>query len=55
MQQELLPNIMRDFKKFTSKELIKTIKRINESRKDWMLSLFSEATCHLKMVNHYNV
>ena len=33
---------MRDFKKFTSKERIKTIERINESRKRWVLELFSE-------------
>ena len=38
-RKDPLPDIMRDFKKFTSKELVKTIKGINESRKDWMLDL----------------
>ncbi|MFM8739046.1 MAG: REP-associated tyrosine transposase [Cytophagales bacterium] len=53
--KEPLPNIMRDFKKFTSKELIKTIERINESRKGWMLELFSEVADHLKRVSQYKV
>jgi hypothetical protein len=33
-------NILRDFKKFTSKTLIAAIKEIPESRRDWMLNLF---------------
>ncbi|WP_199562675.1 REP-associated tyrosine transposase [Pedobacter chinensis] len=37
-----LSDIMRDFKKFTSKKIIKTIKEINESR-DWLLDKFSFA------------
>jgi REP element-mobilizing transposase RayT len=44
---EKLSDIMRDFKKFTAKELIKTIERINESRKDWILELFGEVADHL--------
>jgi putative transposase len=54
-QQDPLPNIMRDFKKFTFKELIKTIERINESRKGWILGLFSEVADHLKRVSGYKV
>ena len=54
-KQERLSDIMRDFKKFTSKELIKTIERINESRKDWILELFSEVAEHLKRVSNYKV
>lgn len=46
---------MRDFKKFASKEIIKTIERINESRKGWMLELFSEVADHLERVSHYKV
>ncbi len=38
---ESLPNIMRDFKRHTSKELIKEVKFINESRREWMLSKFA--------------
>jgi REP element-mobilizing transposase RayT len=54
-RQDPLPNVLRDFKKFTSKELIKTIERINESRKDWMLALFSEVADHLNRVSGHKV
>lgn len=37
-----LSDIMRDFKKFTSKKVILTIQRINESR-DWMMDKFEFA------------
>ena len=33
-------NIVRDFKKFTSKEIIKRIKEIGESRRVWLLNKF---------------
>jgi REP element-mobilizing transposase RayT len=36
-----LQNIIRDFKKFTSKELIVAINDTNESRREWMLNKFS--------------
>lgn len=40
----LLQDIIRDLKKHTSKVMIKTISdNANESRKDWMLELFSRA------------
>ena len=32
-----LSEVMRDFKKFTSKEIVASIPEINESRKDWLL------------------
>ena len=54
-KQEKLSDIMRDFKKFTAKELIKTMERINESRKDWILELFGEVADHLKRVSNYKV
>jgi putative transposase len=54
-KQEKLSDIMRDFKKFTSKELIKTIDRINESRKGWILEMFREVADHLKRVSNYKV
>lgn len=54
-KQEKLSDIMRDFKKFTSKELIKTIERINESRRGWILELFGEVADHLKRVRNYKV
>ncbi|MGB1247389.1 MAG: transposase, partial [Chitinophagales bacterium] len=37
----LLQDIIRDFKKFTSKEMIIAIKEGIESRKEWMLNKFS--------------
>jgi putative transposase len=54
-RQEPLPNIVRDFKKFTSKELVKTIERINESRKEWVLEMFGQVADHLKRVSNYKV
>lgn len=50
-----LANIMRDFKKFTSKEIIRKIKEEPESRKEWMLELFSKACGHLKRNQEYKV
>lgn len=41
--QITLPDIMRDFKKHTSKALVKTIAEINESRSDWLMSAFEFA------------
>ena len=39
-----LSDVLRDFKKFTSKEIIKAIKENkSESRRDWMLGIFSQA------------
>ena len=54
-RKEPLPDIMHDFKKFTSKELVRTIESINESRKEWILELFSEVADHLKRVSGYKV
>lgn len=39
-----IPGIMRDFKKYTSKQLIERIRENpSESRKEWMLNMFSYA------------
>jgi REP element-mobilizing transposase RayT len=38
-----LSDILRDFKKFTSKALIKEILNETESRRDWMLDYFTKA------------
>ena len=35
-----ISDIMRDFKKFTSKKIVSTIQEINESRREWMLDRF---------------
>jgi REP element-mobilizing transposase RayT len=36
-----LSDVLRDFKKFTSKKMATIVQDINESRKDWMLHQFS--------------
>jgi REP element-mobilizing transposase RayT len=38
-----LSDIMRDFKKFTSKKIVRSISEITESRKDWLLRHFAYA------------
>ncbi len=40
----LMPNIMRDFKKFTSKKIIEAILlNEHESRKEWMIAIFKSS------------
>jgi putative transposase len=46
---------LRDFKKFTSREIIKFIKNGNESRREWLLELFSTACAHLRREQQYKV
>lgn len=43
-----LEDTVRDFKKFTSKELINAIKEYPESRREWLLSKFSFAAGRTK-------
>jgi len=50
-----LSDILRDFKKFTSKDLIRTIKEIPESRRDWLLNLFWYAGKNDKKIKYYKV
>jgi putative transposase len=50
-----LSDILRDFKKFTAKVIIDVITRTNESRKGWVLKIFSEATYHLRRNKNYKV
>ncbi|WP_299124382.1 transposase [uncultured Tenacibaculum sp.] len=52
---KVLPDIIRDFKKYTSKKIITTIKEEAESRREWMLSYFKEACSHLKRKQEYKV
>ena len=54
-EQAPLPAIMRDFKKFTSKALIKAIDQQGESRREWMLKLFEEEADSLRRVVNYKV
>ena len=50
-----LSDIMRDFKKFTTKEIVNVIGRIHESRKAWMLEMFSDVADGLKRVKDYKM
>ena len=50
-----LSGTLRDFKKFTAKQLIKTIDVPSESRCGWMLPLFSEVADGLRRVTWYKV
>lgn len=51
----LLSDVLRDFKKHTSKLLIKTIEEVPESRREWLLAAFSKAGKGLKRVKAYKV
>jgi len=50
-----LSEIMRDFKKYTSKKIIKTIQDVPESRRDWILKYFEAACDKLKRDQKYKV
>ena len=51
----ILSDVIRDFKKFTSKKIITTIIEEPESRREWLLDYFSKATEHLKRDQQYKV
>ncbi len=51
----VLSDIIRDFKKFTSKKIIDTIINYPESRREWMLDYFKNACSHLKRKQQYKV
>jgi putative transposase len=44
---------MRDFKKFTSKQIVETISEIAESRKDWLLRHFAYASKYNPKIKNY--
>lgn len=50
-----LSDILRDFKKFTSKAIIDAIKIVPESRRDWMLNIFWYAGKNNKKIKNYKV
>lgn len=54
-EKEKLSDILRDFKKFTSKEIVKTIELINESRRRWLLKSFIRAGQDLKRITNFKV
>ncbi len=50
-----IQEIIRDFKKYTSKELIKAIKETGESRREWLLNKFENAAERIKRGANYKV
>ncbi len=54
-EQPALSDIMRDFKKFTSKKIVETIQLINESRKEWLLDKFEFAGRYNSKIKDYKV
>ncbi len=50
-----LPDIMRDFKKYTAKKIIAELELINESRKEWLLRGFINAGKELKRIKQHKV
>lgn len=51
----LLSDVMRDFKKFTSKKIVDAVKDEPESRREWLLPHFQKACEHLKREQGYKV
>lgn len=51
----ILSDVIRDFKKFTSKKITQTIITELESRREWMLDYFEKACEHLKRNQQYKV
>jgi len=52
---KILSDIIRDFKKYTSKSIINIIESQPESRREWMLKYFQDACAHLKREQQYKV
>ncbi|RVU01703.1 transposase [Mucilaginibacter limnophilus] len=54
-QPARLPDIIRDFKKHTNKQIIKLINEENESRRDWMLYRFKYHAEYNNRIQDYKV
>ena len=50
-----LADVIRDFKKYTSKTLIKAIQEVPESRRDWLLHKFQFAAHNTGRADNYKV
>lgn len=50
---DTLSDVMRDFKKFTSKRIVKSITEIAESRRDWLLRHFEYAGKYNPKIKNY--
>ncbi|MEO9474334.1 MAG: transposase [Cyclobacteriaceae bacterium] len=54
-ESELLENIMRDLKKFTSKRMIEEMIQTNDGRREWMLKKFEFAAKRVRKGVNYKV
>jgi glutamate synthase domain-containing protein 3 len=50
-----LSDILRDFKKYTSKKLVRPIEDEPESRREWLLPLLKKYCAHLKREQEYKL
>jgi putative transposase len=53
VREQNLSEILRDFKKFTAKAIIKQIQEDPESRSEWMLKYFEEKGKNLNRIKNY--
>ncbi len=54
-KEEGISAFLRDFKKFTSKAIVKIVKEEPESQREWILRKFKDACKHLKRKQQYKV
>ena len=54
-ENESIPDIMRDFKTFTSKALLKEIQSAKESRRKWLLNKFKQEANRRKRGQNYKL
>jgi REP-associated tyrosine transposase len=50
-----LSEIIRDFKKFTTKAILREMDLINESRKEWLKKAFENAGKNIKRITHFKL
>jgi REP element-mobilizing transposase RayT len=55
INSESMSVFLRDFKKFTSKAIVKLVKEEPESSREWILQQFKDACKHLKREQQYKV
>jgi hypothetical protein len=51
--KQILPEILRDLKKYTAKAIIQQIEDEPESRKEWLLARFKYNGKYLKRIENY--
>jgi hypothetical protein len=53
--EDSLPDILRDFKKFTSREISQLVDSVHESRREWITKMFYESGADLRRISNYKV